>query len=58
MALRAWPSWQQPDRPESPSPVPRWLQEDEQQRLLGVYRELLGELRTLAARRRGLRRVR
>ena len=54
MALRAWPSWQQPDHPQPPR-VPLWLQEEEQERLRGVYRQLLGELRALPRRR--LRRV-
>jgi len=52
MALRAWPSWIRPDRPEPPPEVPTWLQEAEQERLLDLYRQLVGELRRVPRRRR------
>ena len=52
MALRAWPSWMRPDRPEPPPEIPVWLQEGEQERLLDLYRQLVGELRRVPRRRR------
>ncbi len=52
MALRSWPDWTRPDPPKQPARTPLWLREGEQERLLDLYRQVLGEIRHPLKRKR------